>query len=393
MWSRMSDSSPPATRLALTAALAAGAGVAAGWYLRAEYPSLVSSAFAAKAGKKKKKKKSRSTVAPANAAPASSVAATGAGSGGGPAMYETRRAVDEYVQFHLGDPKDVLPYGEGAPHQALRFTQRCADLCAKHCRSAPAPRRTVGGGGSSDDLLLMPFESGATSRVRQGVALDVGCAVGGASFELTRHFRDVVGVDLSASFVAAAKVLKERGRLTYKSLAEGETYVTKEARVNPKIDRTRVEFREGDACALPPSLLGGGGDFADAENFQNFGRHDAVLAANLLCRLPDPEAFLRDCARLVRPDGVLVLVSPYSWLEAWTPKHKWLGGAAAPGKNGKTNRSFEAIRALLESAAGGFDLVDQSDLPFLIKEHDRKFQWGCSHATVWRRRKRNAEAR
>ena len=144
--------------------------------------------------------------------------------------------------------------------------------------------------------MLMPFESGATSRVRQGVALDVGCAVGGASFELTRHFRDVVGVDLSASFIAAAKVLKERGRLTYKSLAEGETYVTKEARVNPKIDRTRVEFREGDACALPPSLLGGGGDFADAENFQNFGRHDAVLAANLLCRLPDPEAFLRDCA-------------------------------------------------------------------------------------------------
>lgn len=392
----MSDSSSPATRLALTAALAAGAGVAAGWYLHAEYPSLVSSAFARKAGKKKRRKKSRST-AHANAAPASSVAATGTGAGGGPAMYETKRAVDEYLQFHLGDPKDVLPYGEGAPHQALRFTQRCADLCSKHCRSAPAARRTVGGGGSSDDLLLMPFESGAAHRVRQGVALDVGCAVGGASFELTRHFRDVVGVDLSAPFVAAAKVLKERGRLTYKSLAEGTTYVTKEAIVNPRIDRTRVDFREGDACALPPSLLGGGGDPADAQHFQNFGRHDAVLAANLLCRLPDPEAFLRDCAKLVRPDGVLVLVSPYSWLEAWTPKHKWLGGArSAPGgddEKKKTNRSFAAIRALLESPAGGFDLVDQTDLPFLIKEHDRKFQWGCSHATVWRRRRQSTQAR
>ena len=55
----MSDSSSPATRLALTAALAAGAGVAAGWYLHAEYPSLVSSAFARKAGKKKKRKGSR----------------------------------------------------------------------------------------------------------------------------------------------------------------------------------------------------------------------------------------------------------------------------------------------------------------------------------------------
>ena len=310
-------------------------------------------------------------------------------------MYETKRAVDEYLQFHLGDPKDVLPYGEGAPHQALRFTQRCADLCSKHCRSAPAARRTVGGGGSSDDLLLMPFESGATHRVRQGVALDVGCAVGGASFELTRHFRDVVGVDLSAPFVAAAKVLKERGRLKYKSLAEGTTYVTKEAIVNPRIDRTRVDFREGDACALSPSLLGGGGDPADAQHFQNFGRHDAVLAANLLCRLPDPEAFLRDCAKLVRPDGVLVLVSPYSWLEAWTPKHKWLGGArsATGGGDEKTNRSFAAIRALLESPAGGFDLVDQTDLPFLIKEHDRKFQWGCSHATVWRRRRQSTQAR
>ena len=385
----MSDSSFPATRLALTVALAISAGVTAGWYLRAEYPSLVSSAFAGKAGKKKKRKKSRSN---AHANAASSVAATGTSADGGPAMYETKRAVDEYVQFHLGDPKDVLPYGEGAPHQALRFTQRCADLCAKHCRSAPAPRRMVGGGGSSDDLLMMPHESVASRlRVRQGVALDIGCAVGGASFELTRHFRDVVGVDLSAPFVAAAKVLKERGRLTYKSLAEGTTYVTKEAIVNPRIDRTRVDFREGDACALPPSLLGGGGDPADAQHFQNFGRHDAVLAANLLCRLPDPEAFLRDCAKLVRPDGVLVLVSPYSWLEAWTPKHKWLGGA--PGKNEKTNRSFAAIRALLESPAGGFDLVDQSDLPFLIKEHDRKFQWGCSHATVWRRRKQHTEAR
>ena len=385
----MSDSSFPATRLALTVALAISAGVTAGWYLRAEYPSLVSSAFAGKAGKKKKRKKSRSN---AHANAASSVAATGTSADGGPAMYETKRAVDEYVQFHLGDPKDVLPYGEGAPHQALRFTQRCADRCAKHCRSAPAPRRMVGGGGSSDDLLMMPHESVASRlRVRQGVALDVGCAVGGASFELTRHFRDVVGVDLSAAFVAAAKVLKERGRLKYKSLAEGTTYVTHEARVHPKIDRTRVDFRQGDACALPPSLLGGGGDSADAQNFQNFGRHDAVLAANLLCRLPDPEAFLRSCARLVRPDGVLVLVSPYSWLEAWTPKHKWLGGA--PGKNEKTNRSFAAIRALLESPAGGFDLVDQSDLPFLIKEHDRKFQWGCSHATVWRRRKQHTEAR
>lgn len=33
----------------------------------------------------------------------------------------------------------------------------------------------------------------------------------------------------------------------------------------------------------------------------------------------------------------------------------------------------------------GFTLVEESDMAFLIREHARKFQWGCSHATVWRR--------
>lgn len=55
---------------------------------------------------------------------------------------------------------------------------------------------------------------------------------------------------------------------------------------------------QGDACSLPEAL----------------GQFDAVLAANLLCRLPAPGAFLSRTATLVKPGGVLVMVSPYSWL-------------------------------------------------------------------------------
>jgi hypothetical protein len=51
-----------------------------------------------------------------------------------------------------------------------------------------------------------------------------------------------------------------------------------------------------------------------------------VLAANLLCRLPDPSRFLARLPTLVAPGGVLVLASPYSWLEAWTQRQAWLGG-------------------------------------------------------------------
>lgn len=67
---------------------------------------------------------------------------------------------------------------------------------------------------------------------------------------------------------------------------------------------------QGDACDLP----------------SNLSQFDAVLAANLVCRLPEPMKFFDRLPSLVKPGGVLVLVSPHSWLEAWTPKDKWIGG-------------------------------------------------------------------
>lgn len=39
-------------------------------------------------------------------------------------------------------------------------------------------------------------------------ALDVGCSVGGASFELARSFDEVVGIDFSHAFVDAANKMK-----------------------------------------------------------------------------------------------------------------------------------------------------------------------------------------
>jgi hypothetical protein len=33
-----------------------------------------------------------------------------------------------------------------------------------------------------------------------------------------------------------------------------------------------------------------------------------------------------------------------------------------------------------------FDHLRTTDLPFLIREHARKFQWSVAQATVWQRR-------
>ncbi|KAG2451483.1 hypothetical protein HYH02_004081 [Chlamydomonas schloesseri] len=270
---------------------------------------------------------------------------TTSSAGGGAAAYETKKAVDEYLQFHFAAPTDLLPYANG-PKEALNFTTRLAQLCERHCEA------------------LRDF----TGERGDAVALDLGCAVGGAAFELARAFPHVLGIDYSHHFVDAANYMKDKGFCEYEAVVEGDIKATCMAAVPADIDRTRVRFMQGDACALPADLA----------------QLDCVLAANLLCRLPEPMAFINRCRSLIKPGGVLVLVSPYSWLKGWTDKSKWLGGYY---KDGKPVRTYDTICAALSP---DFELVASSDVPFLIREHARKFQWGCSNALVWKRKGRTA---
>ncbi|GLI58723.1 hypothetical protein VaNZ11_000476 [Volvox africanus] len=266
---------------------------------------------------------------------------TTSSAGGGSAAYETKKAVDEYLQFHFAAPEDLLPYANG-PKDALSFTARLAALCERHCEA------------------LHDF----TGERVDPVALDLGCAVGGASFELARAFPHVLGIDFSKHFVDAAELMKSQGVCEFESVVEGDIKQKFTALVPQEIDRSRVRFMQGDACALPATLTS----------------LDCVLAANLLCRLPEPMAFLERCQSLIKPGGVLVLVSPYSWLKGWTDKSKWLGGYY---KDGKPVHTVETITCVLSP---DFELVTQEDVPFLIREHARKFQWGCSQAMVWKRK-------
>ena len=127
---------------------------------------------------------------------------------------------------------------------------------------------------------------------------------------------------------------------------------------------TLLILSQGDACDLPKTLP----------------LFDAVLAANLICRLPEPTLFLERLPSLVKPGGIAVLVSPHSWLTGWTPKNKWLGGFYREGAAVHTAESI--VKALEED----FDLVHREDMPFLIREHARKYQYGVSNAQVFRRK-------
>lgn len=204
-----------------------------------------------------------------------------------------------------------------------------------------------------------------TPEHRRGRALDVGCAVGRATFELSRYFDEAVGIDFSRHFADTADAIRTAGRLEYEAHIQGDVRETRVARLPDGVRADRTRFLQGDACALSADL----------------GTFDAVFASNLLCRLPDPAAFLADVGRFVSPGGVLALVSPYSWLEEYTPRDKWLG--ATYDAQGRPRDSFAAVRELLEPR---FELLERQDFPFLIREHQRKYQWGVSDGSFWRRK-------
>lgn len=239
-------------------------------------------------------------------------------------LYETRRLLDEYLLFHYGTAAEVLPWPWG-PREALGFAVRSVTELA--------------------DLERAPQS-----------ALDLGCAVGRSAFELARHVPAVLGIDYSRSFIEAAQTLARDGELAYQRLDEGSACTALVARVPADCPRERVRFETGDAMDLRADL----------------GGFDLVHAANLLCRLTDPARLIARLPELVKPGGQLLLTTPCTWLEEFTPRGRWPQGST---------------REWLQSELGqAFTLEHSADLPFLIREHARKYQWSVALGTRWRRR-------
>jgi putative 4-mercaptohistidine N1-methyltranferase len=242
-------------------------------------------------------------------------------------IYESDRLLHEYLLFHFATPDELLPWPD-SPRSALNF-----------------PVRTV------TELI------DATSLSAEATALDLGCAVGRSSFELTAFCDRVIGIDFSHRFIEAANVLVAAGQMPYQRHEEGDRYTVCEAVVPTHLERQRARFEQGDAMALRVDL----------------GSFEVVHAANLLCRLPDPLRCLQRLPDLVKSGGQLLLTTPCTWLEEFTPRDAW-------PSQGST---FDWLQHHLGTC---FELERRQDMPFLIREHARKYQWSVALASRWRRR-------
>ena len=249
-------------------------------------------------------------------------------------LYESQRLLGEYLLLHYGN-------GRHLPHAALTVSNMLTE--------PPFPVRCVN---ELLDVSMLPNDA---------TALELGCSVGASSFELCRTCSRVEASDYSNSFITAARMLQKEGRLETDLVVEGLIREPFVAEVPAGIDRERVNFSVADATDLPSTL----------------GNFDVVLAANLICRLADPDKFLTRTASLVKPGGQLLLTTPFTWLEDFTPLNRWIGGFD------QLHRSEEELKCRL---AGEFQLHRRRDLPFLIREHERKYQLGIALGTSWIRK-------
>ena len=240
--------------------------------------------------------------------------------------YESDELLQQYLIFHYASAVEQFPYGFGGS-DGLDFPKRCV----------------------SEGVDLGALPAGAR-------ALDLGCSVGRSSFELARLCEEVIGVDYSQAFIDAANRMKTKGMHAAWRQDEGSATTLLDLHVDAAIDPNRVHFEQGDAQHIR----------------EDIGQFDVVIACNLICRLPEPIRLLQRLPQLVKPGGQLIITTPFTWLEEYTPVEHWLGDGALD--------SFAGLRSALDP---GFDFQKQWDMPFLIREHARKFQYSIAQASRW----------
>jgi 5-histidylcysteine sulfoxide synthase/putative 4-mercaptohistidine N1-methyltranferase len=245
-------------------------------------------------------------------------------------VYEEDFQVAQYLEFHYGDECFETP----------NFPKACIDYCR-------------------------PFYKSGKSKKR---ALDIGCAVGRSTFELATDFDHVTGIDFTARFIAKAQEMSSKGFVEYLRLEEGHLS-EKMTRKLEEFSNTSVakkcEFYQADACNMP-------------EKFKNY---DFVFAGNLIDRLYSPQKFLKSIHELINSEGILVLTSPYTWLEEFTPVDEWPGDI----KDRAGNRT--TLDGLKEWMSEHFDLIDSgTQIPFVIRETKRKHQHTLSEVTIWKKK-------
>jgi len=243
--------------------------------------------------------------------------------------YETDNIVSQYIEFHYGDEYLGVP----------NFPLTCANAAIDYMKGKNTKR-----------------------------AFDIGCASGRVSFELAKVFDHVDGFDFSTRLIQTPVNLQKNSTQRYIIQEEGDISLYKEVNLTAlglHDVADKVSFVQGDACNL-------------ADKFTDY---DLIFAGNLIDRLYDPKMFLSMIHERILSGGLLILTSPYTWLQEFTDRDKWLGGFK--DSNGENFTTQDGLKKVLSD---NFKFIDKKDIPFIIRETKRKFQHTISEISIWERK-------
>ena len=154
------------------------------------------------------------------------------------------------------------------PAEVEKFSRMAADWWDPGSKFAPLHKFNPARLTYIRDTLAAHFRTEGPAPLKGLKLLDIGCGGGLVSEPMARLGADVTGVDAAEANIKTALVHAEECGLS-------------------------IDYRHGTA----EQLLESGGP----------GQFDVVLNLEVVEHVADPEAFLRDCARLVKPGGMMIV--------------------------------------------------------------------------------------
>lgn len=204
-----------------------------------------------------------------------------------------------------------------------------------------------------------------------GDALDIGCAVGRLSFELSKTHGRVIGIDNSPVFIRKAREILKRKRVDFEMILEGHISERRHCDASKDWDFSGVDFIVADALALP---------FKEKD-------FSTVAAVNVLEKVPEPLQHLKEIDRVLCKENAMFLFSdPFSWDEAFSSPELWLGGN---GNNRYSPRGIDTIRRMFSGEFGIFnpslDIRESGNVSWKIRKTENLWEHITSQYLVGQR--------
>eukprot|EP01006_Ploeotia_vitrea_P059777 TRINITY_DN74771_c0_g1_i1.p1 TRINITY_DN74771_c0_g1~~TRINITY_DN74771_c0_g1_i1.p1 ORF type:complete len:744 (-),score=106.35 TRINITY_DN74771_c0_g1_i1:392-2623(-) len=245
--------------------------------------------------------------------------------------WEMEKTAMQHMEFHYG--REYLGVSN--------FPKKCADVCIEMAKELKLTKK----------------------------ALEVGCAAGRTTFELTRQFESVVGVDSSSRMVWSAMDMQQLERVLWTIATEAELCEGRQATLESlglsEDCFVRLAFRKNDCMNLDSDLTG----------------YELIFAGNVLEHLSKPRTFLSTIKDRLVTGGLLILTSTYQWDEQDTPKEEWLGGYVDQITNVYT---YPQLKKELEEQ-GFKEYKKPRDLEYIYMLSQRKFIHGVAELSVWQK--------